>query len=210
MDEICIRAFLLSHHGEKRSLRNRFLGSGWNEKGMDSGVYWWSGKWIGGVCEVMNGDVSEMVWKGVWMDGDRSKMWVLEQLVSLYPHITSFQSGSLPLGLELNSRTGEVFVSPSIIVSNQPGSIKAANEFVSGSITLSFSMIHPIVSFSYVKNRYVLRRGKLITLTPSINGDTVMYSITRGWLPWDYHWICIHESYWESLWISFLITEELW
>ena len=38
---------------------------------MESREYWRIGKWIRGVCEVMDGDVSEMIRNGVRMNGDR-------------------------------------------------------------------------------------------------------------------------------------------
>ena len=109
--------------------------------------------------------------------------------VSLSPQITgscndySIVSGSLPVGLSLNVTTGAISGIPSQLIRNQQVTIRAQNGLGSMNATLTFTVFLPIASFSYPFNQYILEKKKPVSLSPSIVGDSVTYSLTSGSLP---------------------------
>ena len=95
----------------------------------------------------------------------------------------SVSSGSLPSGLTLNANTGVISGKPTQSVSNSQVTIKAQNVLGSKTVTLSFSVITSITSFSYPKSTYSIAKGVSFSATPSITGDSIAFSITSGSLP---------------------------
>ena len=72
---------------------------------------------------------------------------------------------------------------PSQSVSSQSVTIKALNDVSDQSFSLSFSVLIPISSFSYPQSSFVLAKNSLFSVSPSITGDDLSFSITSGSLP---------------------------
>ena len=108
---------------------------------------------------------------------------------SIIPSITgdnlsfSIISGFLPTGLSLNSSSGMISGIPSQSISSQSVIIKAFNEVNNFSVTLSFTVLTPITSFSYPSYSYIISVHDTFSATPSINGDQPFFSIIDGSLP---------------------------
>ena len=47
-------------------------------------------------------------------------------------------------------------------------------------VVLSFTVITPISSFSYPRTSYALTLNNSFSITPTINGDQISFSITSG------------------------------
>ena len=95
----------------------------------------------------------------------------------------SIISGSLPIGLSLNSSTGIISGIPSQSVSSQSVTIEAMSGTAIQTVVLSFTVIIPISSFSYLQSSYVLSKYHPFSITPSVNGDQLSFSIISGSLP---------------------------
>ncbi|KNB46235.1 hypothetical protein JH06_5775 [Blastocystis sp. subtype 4] len=95
----------------------------------------------------------------------------------------SITSGSLPIGLLLNSTTGVISGIPSQSVSSQSVTIKASNELSDRSFSISFTVLTPISSFSYPQSSYVLSKNESFSITPSVNGDDLSFTISSGSFP---------------------------
>ena len=95
----------------------------------------------------------------------------------------SVTSGPLPTGLTLNANNGVISGTPSQSVFNREVTIKAQNTLGSKTVTLSFSVITSISSFSYPKSTYSIAKGVSFSASPNGSGDSITYSITSGSLP---------------------------
>ncbi|KAK8805042.1 hypothetical protein WA171_007007 [Blastocystis sp. BT1] len=109
---------------------------------------------------------------------------------SITPNLTkvstiSIVSGSLPIGLSINPSTGVISGSPSQLLSSQSVTIEAVSGTAIQTVVLSFTVITPISSFSYLQSSYVLSRDDPISIIPTINGDELSFSIISGSLPID-------------------------
>ena len=97
--------------------------------------------------------------------------------------VFSIQSGSLPTGLTLNANSGVISGTPSQSVANRQVTIKAENELGSQTATLTFNVLVPISTFSYPKSTYSIAKGASFSVTPSVSGESVTYSVSSGSLP---------------------------
>ena len=97
--------------------------------------------------------------------------------------VFSIQSGSLPTGLTLNANSGVISGTPSQSVANRQVTIKAENELGSQTATLTFNVLVPISTFSYPKSTYSIAKGVSFSVTPSVSGESVTYSVSSGSLP---------------------------
>ena len=107
---------------------------------------------------------------------------------SITPNLTkvstiSIVSGSLPIGLSINPSTGVISGSPSQLLSSQSVTIEAMSGTAIETVVLSFTVITPISSFSYPQSSYVLSKNHPFSITPSVNGDEISFSIISGSLP---------------------------
>ena len=95
----------------------------------------------------------------------------------------SITSGSLPIGLSLSPSTGVISGFPSLFVISHSVTIKAFNEVSDLSVTLIFTVLTSISSFSYPYAAYVLAKDQSFSVTPAVDGDKLSFSITSGSLP---------------------------
>ena len=95
----------------------------------------------------------------------------------------SITSGSLPIGLSLNSSTGIISGIPSQAMSSQSVTINALNQVSNQSFSLSFTILTPITSFSYPRTSYALTLNNSFSITPNVDGDELSFSISSGSLP---------------------------
>ncbi|KAK8797782.1 hypothetical protein WA171_005313 [Blastocystis sp. BT1] len=96
----------------------------------------------------------------------------------------STSSGSLPTGLSLNSTTGMISGIPSQFIISQSVTIKVSNDVSNDkSFSLSFTVLQSITSFSYPNSTYVLKRNDPFSISPTVDGDDLSFSITSGSLP---------------------------
>ena len=107
---------------------------------------------------------------------------------SITPNLTkvstiSIVSGSLPIGLSINPSTGVISGSPSQLLSSQSVTIEAMSGTAIETVVLSFTVITPISSFSYLQSSYVLSKNHPFSTTPTVDGDEVSFSISSGSLP---------------------------
>ena len=92
----------------------------------------------------------------------------------------SLESGSLPSGLSLNSATGVISGVPSASVDNTVATIRASNAISTRTTTITFSVYLRITAFGYPQQSYTLSRAESVTLSPSVTGDVVSYSVRSG------------------------------
>ena len=92
----------------------------------------------------------------------------------------SVESGSLPSGLSLNSATGEISGTPTVSDTGIVVTIRAQNAISTRSTTITFAVYNRITAFSYPQQSYVLSRAESATLTPSVTGDVVTFTVTSG------------------------------
>ena len=97
--------------------------------------------------------------------------------------VFSITSGSLPMGLTLNSETGVISGTPTQSVSNRQVTIKAQNSLGSKTTTVKFTVLGAISSFSYPQSTYSIAKGVSFSASPNGSGDSITYSITSGSLP---------------------------
>ena len=108
---------------------------------------------------------------------------------SITPSVTgdvdsySISSGSLPSGLQLNSNTGVVSGTPTQSVTNRQVTFREQNAIGSKTTTVTFTVLQSITSFSYPQSQYILPKGVSVSLTPSVVGESVTYTVTSGSLP---------------------------
>ena len=95
----------------------------------------------------------------------------------------SISLGELPMELHLNTVTGEIWGTPSVSLRNRVVKVKAMNAFGSQETALAFSVLEPIFTFSYPQNHLCLTKDESFSMSPSVTGDYVTYSITSGLLP---------------------------
>ena len=95
----------------------------------------------------------------------------------------SIVSGSLPIGLSLNPSTGVISGIPSESISSQSVTIEAVNGTAIGTVVLSFTVLTLITSFSYPQSIFTLTKNEAFSITPSVDGEQVLFSISSGSLP---------------------------
>ncbi|KAK8791174.1 hypothetical protein WA171_002123 [Blastocystis sp. BT1] len=95
----------------------------------------------------------------------------------------SIISGLLPTGLIFNSSTGMISGSPSQSVSSQSVTIKAFNQVSNQTISLAFTVLASISSFSYPQSSYVLSKNSPFCISPTVDGDELSFLTTFGSLP---------------------------
>ena len=95
----------------------------------------------------------------------------------------SITSGSLPIGLSLNSSTGIISGIPSQAMSSQSVTINALNQVSNQSFSLSFTVLTPISSFNYSQSSFALTKDESFSIIPIVNGDELSFSIISGSLP---------------------------
>ncbi|KAK8800503.1 hypothetical protein WA171_005134 [Blastocystis sp. BT1] len=95
----------------------------------------------------------------------------------------SIISGSLPIGLSLNSSTGIISGIPSQSVSSQSVTIKAFNEVSDQSFSLSFTIQLIPSSLNYNQTIFIIQNNTYFSTTPYCEGDDLSFSIISGSLP---------------------------
>ena len=119
--------------------------------------------------------------------------YAVESAISLSPHIVgpcsnySIQSGILPSGIQLNSTTGVISGTFLQSVSNQRVTISAQNELGSKTVTVTFTVVFPILSVTYPQLTYFLPKNRFFSTTPIVYGNATSYSISLGELPMELH-----------------------
>ena len=114
---------------------------------------------------------------------------LIDESLSITPTVNgdqlsfSITSGSLPIGLYINSTTGMISGTPSQFVISQLVTIKASNEVSDQSFTLSFSVLIPVSSFSYPRTSYILVLGEDYSVLPTVQGTSPFFSLASGSLP---------------------------
>ncbi|KNB41317.1 hypothetical protein JH06_5695 [Blastocystis sp. subtype 4] len=103
----------------------------------------------------------------------------------------SITSGSLPIGLSLNSITGMISGSPSQSVSSRSVTIKAFNQVSDQSFSLSFTIQLIPSSLNYNQTIFIIQNNTYFITNPTCEGDDLSFSIISGSLPIG---ISIHSS----------------
>ena len=92
-------------------------------------------------------------------------------------------SGSLPTGLSLNVQSGVISGTPTTAVTSLSVTIKASNDVGFVTVTLSFTVMNKISSFSYSQTEYFIPTNTPVSYIPTIDVDSVTFSIESGTLP---------------------------
>ena len=94
----------------------------------------------------------------------------------------SVSSGSLPIGLSINSSIGIISGTPlsSIPLTN---TIQASNQVGSTQFTISIQVIIPLSNLHYSQFSFTLIKGQSFSISPIISGDNPLFTITSGTLP---------------------------
>ena len=94
----------------------------------------------------------------------------------------SVSSGSLPIGLSINSSIGIISGTPlsSIPLTN---TIQASNQVGSTQFTISILVIIPLSNLHYSQFSFTLIKGQSFSISPIISGDNPLFTITSGTLP---------------------------
>ena len=95
----------------------------------------------------------------------------------------SISSGSLPIGLSLNSTTGMISGTPSQSVSSQSVTIKAFNQVSDQSFSLSFTIQLIPSSLNYNQTIFIIQNNTYFIIKPTCEGDDLSFSIISGSLP---------------------------
>ena len=95
----------------------------------------------------------------------------------------SITSGSLPIGLSLNSITGMISGSPSQSVSSRSVTIKAFNQVSDQSFSLSFTIQLIPSSLNYNQTIFIIQNNTYFIIKPTCEGDDLSFSIISGSLP---------------------------
>ena len=90
----------------------------------------------------------------------------------------SVSSGSLPIGLSLNSTTGMISGIPT-----QSVTIKAFNEVSDQSFSLSFTIQLIPSSLNYNQTIFIIQNNTYFIIKPTCEGDDLSFSIISGSLP---------------------------
>lgn len=95
----------------------------------------------------------------------------------------SMLSGTLPDGLTLNEKTGEISGIPTTSSPSSSVGILAANKLGSAQVSISFMVMAAPQYFSYPQTTYSIVKGEAFTAKPSCEGDSVRFRISSGSLP---------------------------
>ena len=113
----------------------------------------------------------------------RNEAFTCTPLITGYNPSYSIISGSLPMGLVLNSSTGVISGIPIQSVFFQAVTIQAQNAASSNSFVLSFSVLLA-VTLAYPQSSYSLLRNYDVSISPFFTGDSPSFSIQSGSLPY--------------------------
>ena len=97
--------------------------------------------------------------------------------------VYSITSGSLPLGLSIDSSSGMISGTPSQSVSSRLITIKAHNEVSDQSFSLSFSVLISPSSLFYQQSVFIIPNNTYFYTSPHIQGDNLSFHIIDGSLP---------------------------
>ena len=97
--------------------------------------------------------------------------------------VFSVANGTLPEGLVLSHDNGTIHGTPSASVANQLVTIRAENPLGTRAVTLLFTVIQPITTFSYEQSVFVLKKDASFTTNPTVIGESLSYVIADGSLP---------------------------
>ena len=128
--------------------------------------------------------------------------YAVESAISLSPHIVgpcsnfSIQSGILPSGIQLNSTTGVISGTFLQFAFRQDITIMAQNELGSKTVTLTFTVLFPILSVTYPQLTYFLPKNRFFSTTPIVDGNATSYSISLGELPMELHLNTVTGEIW--------------
>ena len=107
---------------------------------------------------------------------------------SITPNLTkvstiSIVSGSLPIGLSINSSTGIISGTPLSSIPLTNITIQASNQVGSTQFTISIQVIIPLSNLHYSQFSFTLIKGQSFSISPIISGDNPLFTITSGTLP---------------------------
>ena len=109
--------------------------------------------------------------------------------VSIIPTVNGDQlsfsiiSGSLPIGLSINSSTGIISGTPLSSIPLTNITIQASNQVGSTQFTISILVIIPLSNLHYSQFSFTLIKGQSFSISPIISGDNPLFTITSGTLP---------------------------
>ena len=95
----------------------------------------------------------------------------------------SVSSGSLPIGLSINSSTGIISGTPLSCIPLTNITIQASNQVGSTQFTISIQVIIPLSNLHYSQFSFTLIKGQSFSISPIISGDNPLFTITSGTLP---------------------------
>ena len=95
----------------------------------------------------------------------------------------SIISGSLPIGLSINSSTGIISGTPLSSIPLTNITIQASNQVGSTQFTISILVIIPLSNLHYSQFSFTLIKGQSFSISPIISGDNPLFTITSGTLP---------------------------
>ena len=95
----------------------------------------------------------------------------------------SIISGSLPIGLSIDSSTGIISGTPLSSIPLTNITIQASNQVGSTQFTISILVIIPLSNLHYSQFSFTLIKGQSFSISPIISGDNPLFTITSGTLP---------------------------
>ena len=95
----------------------------------------------------------------------------------------SIISGSLPIGLSIQSSTGIISGTPLSSIHLTNITIQASNQVGSTQFTISILVITPLSNLHYSQFSFTLIKGQSFSISPIISGDNPLFTITSGTLP---------------------------
>ena len=102
--------------------------------------------------------------------------------------VTYSMNGQLPTGLSFNSALGAISGTPSVSVTSAVSVTDTAqNGLGSKTATISFQVLEKPTHLEYSANEYDFAVSELVTLTPTVNGDLLLFSVSSGSFPVGLH-----------------------
>ena len=95
----------------------------------------------------------------------------------------SIISGSLPIGLSIQSSTGIISGTPLSSIHLTNITIQASTQVGSTQFTISILVIIPLSNLHYSQFSFTLIKGQSFSISPIISGDNPVFTITSGTLP---------------------------